>query len=121
MAYSIEKYTVKVNGTSSVQVIGRETAAVQKTVELSTQNVKIFLEEGEEDFDVVGTLDQQGEYVNEVNPNPNDITLTTDGELIHIGSDSIEMAIYNAYICKDGNCLCFYQASVYEASKTKAA
>ncbi len=56
MAYSIENYTVKVNGTSSVQVIDRETSTVQKTVELSTQNVRIFLEEGEEDFDVVGTL-----------------------------------------------------------------
>lgn len=123
MAYSLEKYGIKVNGTSNVQVVDREDGAVQKTVELSTQNAVIFLEEGDEDFDVVGTFDQEGEYVSTVNPTVNDIQLTTDAELIHIGGSgaSIELATMNAYICVSGSNMSFYEQDREQQSIKKAA
>ena len=122
MSYSLSTYTVRITSSSQLQVIARSGEAVQKTVDLTQVNGKVFLID-EEDFDIIGDITAEGEYLSQVNPSDNDVTLTGEGELINIGqSCSIELQVFNAYLCKnvEGG-ICFYEAEIDSASKCKAA
>lgn len=121
MSYSLSTYTVRITSSSQLQVISRAESTVQQTIDLTQTDGKIFLVD-EDDFEVIGVSDTDGEYVNQVPPSNNDVSLTTGAELININGASIELETMNAYLCKNGEgAICFYEASVEEASNSKAA
>lgn len=122
MSYSLSNYTVRITSSSQLQVITRNGESVQKTVDLTQTDGKIFLVD-EDDFDVIGTSDHTGEYLSQINPSSNDVTLSTAAELLNLGGGaSIELETFNAYLCKNTEgAVCFYEADVDSASVKKAA
>lgn len=122
MSYSLSTYTVKITSSSQLQVIARSTEAVQQTVDLTQTDGKIFLVD-EDDFDVIGSTQAGGEYLSQVPPSQNDVTLNTDAELINLGGGaSIELQVFNAYLTKNAEgAICFYEADIDSASNSKVA
>lgn len=121
MSYSLSTYTVRITSSSQLQVIQRTDSAVQQTIDLTQSDAKIFLED-EDDFGVIGVTSVDGEYLNQVPPNDNDVSLTSSAELININGSSIELETMDAYLCKNGEgAICFYEAPVEQATRSEAA
>lgn len=122
MSYSLSNYTVRITSSSQLQVITRSGESVQKNVDLTQTDGKIFLVD-EDDFDVIGSTQVGGEYLSQVDPSSNDVTLSTAAELLNLGGGaSIELETFNAYLCKNAEGgICFYEADIDSASIDKAA
>ena len=122
MSYSLSNYTVRITSSSQLQVVTRNGESVQKTVDLSQTDGKIFLVD-EDDFDVIGTNETTGEYLSQIDPADNDVTLSTAAELLNLGGGaSIELEVFNAYLSKNAEGgVSFYEADIDSASVKKAA
>lgn len=124
MAYDLSTYTLKLTTNCCVQVVTRSGETVVESKSLTSQNVEVILDDDTGEFTIVGTIEQDGDYVSEINPNPNDVQMTTDGELINIGnSATIELEVFNCFMKRQpesGNVM-FYEAEKDAASKNKAA
>lgn len=122
MAYDLSTYTLKLTTNCCVQVVTRSGESVMESKSLTSQNVEVVLDDDSGEFTIVGTTQLDGEYISEINPNPNDVQMTTSGELINIGnSATIELEVFNCFIKEESGYVKFYEADKESASKTKAA
>jgi hypothetical protein len=109
--YNLNTYMIKVTVNESnepiLQVVTRSSEAVMSTFDLVVGEAEIYTEDT--DFYVVGSAPEEDEYVNSIDPDENDIYLSTSAEIEQINGDTIYLDIYNAYLKSEEGMVSFYQ------------
>ncbi len=109
--YDLSTYTLKltVNGSNEpvLQVVTRSGESVVDYLNLSSLGAKIYTEDT--DFYTVGSSTDDEQFVNTVDPDNNDMYLTTGAELEGINGSTIYLDIYNAYLQYEEGMVNFYE------------
>lgn len=113
------KVTVNESNEPILQVVTRSSEAVMSTFDLAVGEAEIYTEDT--DFYVVGSAPEEDEYVNSIDPNNNDIYLSTSAEIEQINGDTIYLDIYNAYLKSEEGMVSFYQKEKEQISLRKAS